>query len=607
MPNRTKGTVLVVAAVVMVLAAARWSEAAPPPAPPAADNSPQRIRRLVQELGDKDYFVRQRAQTELAALGFEAFDVLSEATASEDPEVAARARYLVRLMRVEWADRDDPPEVKRLLQDYESQDSAQRQATMHRLAVLPAWSGIPALCRLVRYEKSAVLSKQAAIELLGVVKPGAEPEKEVAAAIRKVLDKSHRAAAGWLLSYASFGENLAAADGPWDKMIEAEESVLQASPEATTREIVVALVHVQVARLKKLGRNDDALAAMRRLIRLDNGDTETLVETLQWLIEQQAWKVVDEAADRFAAVIAGDAVLSYAVAEAQLAQGRKSRAEELAAQALKLNAGKEIHAVYGHFAAAMSLQKRGLFAWAEKEYRYIMAVNAAVMPLAAYRLAEMEHDQGDDLAAGEVLQTAVTAAAANRPAPNSPTPNPSASLPELRSQMDYFFACHWETKGDKVKARQHLEKALAENPSDIDVLIACYRCAGQTPEFHQKVVGLIRTEVQMAREKIDEEKENAAAYNQLAWLVANTEGDLDEALKDSQKSLEILREGNDRDTGGYYDTLGRVYFAKGDYQNAVTYQTKAAELEPHSGLIRRQLELFRKSLAEKTAEKKPKK
>ena len=258
-------------------------------------------------------------------------------------------------------------------------------------------------------------------------------------------------------------------------MIEAEESVLQASPEATTREIVVALVHVQVARLKKLGRNDDALAAMRRLIRLDNGDTETLVETLQWLIEQQAWKVVDEAADRFAAVIAGDAVLSYAVAEAQLAQGRKSRAEELAAQALKLNAGKEIHAVYVHFAAAMSLQKRGLFAWAEKEYRYIMAVNAAVMPLAAYRLAEMEHDQGDDLAAGEVLQTAVTAAAANRPAPNSPTPNPSASLPELRSQMDYFFACHWETKGDKLKARQHLEKALAENPSDIDVLIACYR------------------------------------------------------------------------------------------------------------------------------------
>ena len=253
------------------------------------------------------------------------------------------------------------------------------------------------------------------------------------------MDKSHRAAAGWLLSYASFGENLAAADGPWDKMIEAEESVLQASPEATTREIVVACGACSGARLKKLGRNDNALAAMRRLIGLDNGDAGTLVETLQWLIEQQAWKVVDEAADRFAAVIAGDAVLSYAVAEAQLAQGRKSR-EELAAQALKLNAGKEIHAVYGHFAAAMSLQKRGLFAWAEKEYRYIMAVNAAVMPLAAYRLAEMEHDQGDNLAAAEVLQTAVTAAAANRPAPNSPRPIRPPAFPSARSEIDIFPA-----------------------------------------------------------------------------------------------------------------------------------------------------------------------
>ena len=36
------------------------------------------------------------------------------------------------------------------------------------------------------------------------------------------------------------------------------------------------------------------------------------------------------------------------------------------------------------------------------------------------------------------------------------------------------------------------------------------------------------------------------------------------------------------------DTLGRVYFAKGDLDNAIKSQSKAAELEPHSGLIHRQ-------------------
>ena len=75
--------------------------------------------------------------------------------------------------------------------------------------------------------------------------------------------------------------------------------------------------------------------------------------------------------------------------------------------------------------------------------------------------------------------------------------------------------------------------------------------------------------------------------------MANTEGDLDEALKYSQKSLELSPE-----NGGLYDTLGRVYYAKGDYENAVKNQQHAAELEPHSGLIARQLELFKKAREE---------
>ena len=38
--------------------------------------SAQQIDKLIRQLGDKDYYVRQRAQDELARLGFEAFDAL---------------------------------------------------------------------------------------------------------------------------------------------------------------------------------------------------------------------------------------------------------------------------------------------------------------------------------------------------------------------------------------------------------------------------------------------------------------------------------------------------------------------------------------------------
>ncbi len=62
-------------------------------------------------------------------------------------------------------------------------------------------------------------------------------------------------------------------------------------------------------------------------------------------------------------------------------------------------------------------------------------------------------------------------------------------------------------------------------------------------------------------------RELASAHNQLAWLVSNTEGDYDEALRGSQRSLELRP-----DTAGYLDTLGRCFYAKGDYKNAVLNQ-----------------------------------
>jgi tetratricopeptide (TPR) repeat protein len=83
-------------------------------------------------------------------------------------------------------------------------------------------------------------------------------------------------------------------------------------------------------------------------------------------------------------------------------------------------------------------------------------------------------------------------------------------------------------------------------------------------------------------------------YNQLAWLIGNTEGDYQEALRCSQKSLELRP-----NTAAYLDTLGRCYYAVGDLDNAIKTQTQAIKLEPHSGLMQRQLKFFEKAKAEK--------
>lgn len=58
--------------------------------------------------------------------------------------------------------------------------------------------------------------------------------------------------------------------------------------------------------------------------------------------------------------------------------------------------------------------------------------------------------------------------------------------------MYYFQACHWQTIGEESKHSECLDKALALDPANIDVLIACYRLPKQTPEYRQKIGELIR-------------------------------------------------------------------------------------------------------------------
>ncbi len=92
----------------------------------------------------------------------------------------------------------------------------------------------------------------------------------------------------------------------------------------------------------------------------------------------------------------------------------------------------------------------------------------------------------------------------------------------------------------------------------------------------------------------------AVMYNQLAWLLANTDGNADEAIKYSVRSLELMP-----DRAGFLDTLARCCYAKGDFAAAVQHQSRAIALEPHSPTMRAQLELFTTALREQAPESPP--
>jgi tetratricopeptide (TPR) repeat protein len=221
-------------------------------------------------------------------------------------------------------------------------------------------------------------------------------------------------------------------------------------------------------------------------------------------------------------------------------------------------------------------------------------------------LSELLHDQGQDQRAGEalkpvcdLLQNPDTKAMAEEACGRA-----YRASEGVISRMHFFFACHAHEQKDWARERKHLDLAIQSDPTDADALIAMYRVPECDDAWKQKAKKAIEETVEMYSKEIDDwqqrydiadnEQIQAAtgnelsqACNQYAWLVGNTIGDYDKAVRMSHKSLELRPA-----TYSYLDTLGRAYFGKGDVANAVKYQGQAVKLSPYSGLIRRQYEFF---------------
>jgi tetratricopeptide (TPR) repeat protein len=568
--------------------------------PPPADDQ---VAKLIQQLGDKDYALREQAQSRLAELGFEAFDALSAAETNPDLEIASRAAYLVRLMRVEWTRPGDAAEVKKLLQDYEVLDETARYARIEALVALPQDAGLAALCRLVRFEKSPILSKLAAIALLRLKPVEAAALANRQAALLKGLGASNRPAAEWLRVSVRAQQDPNAAYEAWAKLVEAERTVLERSPSQSRPQIVVGLLRRQVDLLQPLGREDEAIAVIRTMFNVGQLDLANLVELGSWLAERKAWSAVDELASRFGDRFEADPLRLYELAYLCQQKGNAELAEKIAEQARLL--GGPQRTFVQHAQIAFQLQKRGWLKWAEAKYRQALELSEPTHPTAlAARslLSEMLHDRGDELEAAKVLKVAVDAidekAKKGIQVPQLGSREPAT----LRARMNFFFAAHYASLGDRPNQIKYLDEAMRHDPTDADVLIALYHLPGLDAARRDKNREQIKAAVADFRQQIARNPEEPALYNQLAWLVANTEGDQNEALAASEKSLELMP-----DSPGYLDTLARCYYAKGDLDNAVKYQTRALELEPHSGQMQKQLELFRKAQAEKAAAEKNKK
>lgn len=584
---------------------------------PVATESPEqlqaRVAQLIHRLGSEQYLARQAAQDELIKIGPEALDALIAAEESADVEISFRAQYLVRSIHIDWAGDSDSPQVKQILQNYDRQPEFGRLLKIRELTFLPGDQAWWALCRLVRFERSLELSKEAALAMISQPPANARDLARHVKVIDEVLAKCARPAAQWLRTFAQYQADPEGARARWAQLVDDELSAADAIGQFESQREIELDVQRRLADCldTQFASRELSEKIMRRAIVTSPHDRASILTLVDWFVTRQAWQLIEETNSRFERAFAADPILLYTLAEARRAEGKQSEADVLTKKASALVVG----GADTHYGMAKRLAGRGLYDASEREYREVMKTAPPETPTAIRartELAEMLHDLARDAEATTVARSLVEAMGQDRKV--------EAAVKELQFQLKptarlhYYHACDLGQKHQTGEQIKQLNDAVDQDPSDADVLIALYETSADSPERRQDVMTKIQAADAKFRAEIANNPNDFESYNTDAWLIGNTEGNHAQAIQFSRRSLEMLRgivevvslaEASeiDRSEGGFLDTLAHCYAGNKDYELAVKYQSLAAEKDPHSMAISRALAQFKAKLAEASAGK----
>jgi Flp pilus assembly protein TadD len=237
------------------------------------------------------------------------------------------------------------------------------------------------------------------------------------------------------------------------------------------------------------------------------------------------------------------------------------------------------------------LSKWGETDWAAREYSSLVddqRTPAAQFAFAAIMFSEFLHDQEREDEAAACLRRLLDGRKGKGDGGGDPILQQIGRDPRsIRSRMHYFESCAAALRGDAVGRRTALEASLRAYAKDVDALIGLYALTDNTPEQRAETVGRIRRALEQIENEIQAVPEETNGYNEYAWLVANTEGDLPKATRYSRLSLV-----KSFDSSSYLDTLAHCQAAAGNKAAAVRTQSLALRQEPHNRTIRKNLARF---------------
>jgi tetratricopeptide (TPR) repeat protein len=573
-----------------------------------SDSARKQIQELIRQLGDSRFAARRTAASELRQIGAEAFDQLHEATGDSDPEVAASARYLLRRIAVRWVQSTDSPGVRNLLRDYDRQPDNVRLRRVDDLAVMAEGEGVAGLCRIARFDRSPIVSRMAALAIIRAEKPADSRSRIDPEVVERELGGSSRVAADWLRRYLAQLRDPAAAIVYWQKLTDQEASQLKQNAADTSPAIVTGLLWNLAELHRQLENRPAIVEVVDRMMGIDPDAVEgTSIELLTWIDDHHLYDVLDEYLAKHQAQLEKSKRPLYYVAMARAKQGNAKQAEQLAEKASQIDSQTTLES----FLAAKDLEEHNQFDWSVREYRRSIddeKVASHEGILARVSLASLLHDYEQYQEAADVIEPLAKAvknegrvgelyAELYRYYRGRLNLHEPKALP---AKLHFYRACQYHAAKDWKREQDELQLAIKFDPTDADVLIAMHRVPEADDAWRANVRQRILDLSRQFQQKIDENPGDPNNYNQWAWLVSNTEGDFQKAIRYSHRSLELIPPGSGKSAGGsFLDTLGRCYFAAGDVEKALKYQREAIEKVDYMQVMHRQLAQFEKAHAEK--------
>jgi tetratricopeptide (TPR) repeat protein len=623
-------------------APARGDSIANPTSPsPTSPSLQAEIAGWIKKLGDTNYSVRLQAQSELERIGVRALDQLHQASFHPNPQISSQARYLVQSHQFSWAWETDPFQVRRILSNYSTVPLNEKSVYIDQLHALDGDEGLPALCRLIRYETQGCLAKRAALLVMRGTSSVEQAEHERKALIASLVEGAMSTSGHWILDYASLPTPFS--PQVWMARVEQERELLVSKSPDTSIEIISDLRRWVVEQIaddpeQRLSALEIARQIPEYFAKNASGNSASLFEFAQWALETKLPELVQEQHAHMTPLSLLDPRFGYLLAESYLQLAKidtANRIAELTAvrvpvdeqgaprniapkgedetplnRRLEEMLQRNSSLVFERSAMGEFLIKRGRFEWAEKELRLAIQGHdddtefSTILNLSL--LSQMLHELSRDEEAAESLQK-YTARFEREPMFRTQVSEQGGE--SLASNYYLYQGDAARAKNDAPRAREMYLKSIELSQENVDAIIGLYRLADSSDQsaqerrgIQQRVTSVLRQEIEASERDLRRENPRFQATDQralsnqmntLAWLITNTEGNFEEALHLSRKACAIAP-----NNSAYLDTLGHCYASLNRYREAVEQQRKAVAIEPHQPSLVRALELFESKLAE---------